>query len=90
MYFRIYFNVLRSVTDQIESCYLNEKHGIILVQKERRKMQKILMKLYSQCGKQIVGYLNLTLNDLAFELIFLTYRAGIEYLGESFLIVNYK
>ena len=62
--------MLKSVTDQIESCYLNKKHGIILVQKEKRKVQKTLMKLYAQCGKQILGYLNLTLNDLAFERIF--------------------
>ena len=91
IYFRIFFNLLKPVTELIADKYLAESVCKKVISKLKKKINNRLFTSYSGAGTRFFRYLNIILNNSAFEYIyFFTYRSGIDYIDYSFEISNLK
>ena len=53
VYFRVYFNQLKRISELTEDNYLSEKHHVVIVEKERLKIRQTLTEHYCITGKKI-------------------------------------
>ena len=91
IYSRVFLNNLRDVTDFItESCLLEvEIKKNVGVTKQ--KIFSTFLSCYCQRDKKkLLSYLNLVLNQAAFEHIFYTYKSDIDYNSDNFKMLNLK
>ena len=80
IYLRIYFNIVKPITEiVIENCLMNKRPSICRVRELKQKYENILFLLYRGSGKMLLNYLNIISVKQPFEHIFLTFRAGINY-----------
>ena len=80
IYFRIFFNLLKPVT----------KSGCKKIITKLKNNNNTLFACYSDTETKLLRYLNIILNNSAFEQISFTYRSGIAYIDDSFKISNLK
>ena len=91
IYSRVFLNNLRDVTDFItESCLLEvEIKKNVGVTKQ--KIFSTFLSCYCQRDKKkLLSYLNLVLNQAAFEHIFYTYKSDVDYNSDNFKMLNLK
>ena len=72
---RIYLNLGCPITELIIEDYLSENGvtDIIKVMKAKEKIRKRVFDCVVDVRKNIISYLNIVLDNVAFELIFLTF-----------------
>ena len=91
IYLRIYFNMVKPITEiVIGNCLMNKRPSICRVRELKQKYENILFLLYCGSGKMLLNYLNIIFVKQPFEHIFLTLRAGIAYNKNSLKILNLK
>ena len=91
IYLRIYFNMVKPITEiVIENCLMNKRPSICRVRELKQKYENILFLLYCGSGKILLNYLNIIFVKQPFEHIFLTFRAGTDYNKNSLKILNLK
>ena len=91
IYLRIYFNMVKPITEiVIKNCLMNKRLSICRVRELKQKYENILILLYCRSGKMLLNYLNIIFVKQPFEHIFLTFRAGIDYNKNYLKILNLK
>ena len=91
IYLRMFFNLLKPVTEKVVENYLAEHcPSKLTVSKIRRRINNTLISCYSKTVRKLLRYFNNVLSNKTFEWIFLTYRSGIKYNNETFKILNLK
>ena len=91
IYLIIYFNIVKPITEiVIENCLMNKLPSICCAKELKQKYEDILFSLYCDTGELLLDYLNIIFVKQPFELILLTFRAGIEYNKNSLNILNLK
>ena len=94
IYFRVFLNNSRDVTDFITESYLLEAEIKRNVGITKQKIFSTFLSRYcppdKKKKKKLLPYLNLVLNQAAFEHILYTYRSDIDYNSDSFKILNIK
>ena len=80
IYLRMYFNLLKRVTDIIIENYLMDKSpSSCHVKALKQKYENILFSLYCDAGKMLLDYLNVIFSKQPFKHIFLTFRPSTDY-----------
>ena len=85
-------NLVCPINEHIIEDYLSENGvtDIIKVMKAKEKIRKRVFDCVADVRKNIISYLNIVLDNVAFELIFLTFKPDIDYNSDSLKILNYE
>ena len=91
IYLRIYFNMVKPITEIVTENYLmNKRPSICRVRELKQKYENILFSLYCDSGKMLLNYLNIIFVNQQIEHIFLTLKAGIDCNKNYLKILNLK
>ena len=71
--------------------YLSENGSVVKnVKKVKEKITKRVFYCVVDIGKNLMSFLNVVLDSVAFEHIFLTFKPNIDYNSDSLKILNYE
>ena len=90
IYLRVFFKLMKPITELVTDTYLQETSSIKSVKELKSKIKRTLLSRHIEAGTNLFRYLNLTLNNSAFEHYFITYRAKFDYIEDNLKILNLK
>ena len=91
---RIYLNLVSPINELIIENYLPENRSVVKdvfkIGKVKEKITKRVFDCIVDVGKNLVSYLNIVLDNVAFEHTFLTFKPGVDYNSDSLKILKYE
>ena len=88
---RIYLNLVNPINELIIENYLSENGSVVKnVKKVKEKTTKKEFDCVVDVGKNLMGYLNVVLDNVTFEHISLTFKPDVDYDSDSLKILNYE
>ena len=90
-FLRIYLNLVNPINELIIENYLSENGSVVKnVKKMKEKITKKVFDCLVDVGKNLMIYLNVVLDNVVFEHIFLTFNPDVDYNSDSLKILNHE
>ena len=88
---RIYLNLVNPINELIIENYLSENGSVVKnVKKVKEKITKKKFDCVVDVGKNLMGYLNVVLDNVTFGHILLTFKPDVDYNSDSLKILNHE